>query len=337
MDSSDDDTFNRTLMESSIDPFRRTQIKSSVQKSFQESPKVPLLHISAYTTEARASLDRQLSYRVQPSRYSGDSLSEKISKPSGPISIISPSLSSMSNEQEIGLPKLRRRKKKSVTFDPMEHIKIIPSLREEKEDLINWTPEGTHRKKTKILIQNFAAQNDDGGFGSIRGGSGAQNNDGGFGSIRDGFGAQNNDNCFGSIRDGFGAQNNDRVFGSIRDGFGAQNNDGGFGSIRGGFGAQNNDDCFGSTRDGFGAQNNDDCFGSTRGGFGAQNNDNNCTSLPPRPKIRKHYLDYESRFPPIRRFDFDVYESHESQTFTSFHVYCLISFFVSIFMYNLFL
>uniref|UniRef100_A0AC35GNN8 Uncharacterized protein n=1 Tax=Panagrolaimus sp. PS1159 TaxID=55785 RepID=A0AC35GNN8_9BILA len=154
------------------DPFSRAQIKLAIQNLSPASPKIPML--------SRNQLQRQLTYAptktngLQSSRLLLSNLSKPTNAESESVRLlrncpkgILASYSSLSS-YEGQASKLFRRKKKSVSFDHMEHIKIISNLREEKEDLINWTPEGTHRKKASIMMKNFAGKNY-GSFASTRG------------------------------------------------------------------------------------------------------------------------------------------------------------------------
>uniref|UniRef100_A0A914PVD7 Uncharacterized protein n=1 Tax=Panagrolaimus davidi TaxID=227884 RepID=A0A914PVD7_9BILA len=163
--------------------FSRTLIESSTQKLTPASPKIPVLHISAYTTEAKTALERQLSYRpsninrLQHSNYPYDSILQQQQKLSpsefrqnGPRGItLASSLSSNSHKQEIQSSKVQK-KKKSVTFDHQDHFKVIPSRQELEEDHNNWSPNGTHRTKLPIFsytsIYNRQTQSDSGGQAS---------------------------------------------------------------------------------------------------------------------------------------------------------------------------
>uniref|UniRef100_A0A914R587 Uncharacterized protein n=1 Tax=Panagrolaimus davidi TaxID=227884 RepID=A0A914R587_9BILA len=148
---------------SNDDLFNCAQMGTPIAKFLTSSPKIPRLHIAAYTTEARTALDRQLSY-PPPNSVQRSSLSH-VSKPSntapskynksesirllptGTRSIISPPFSKL------------QKKKKSLTFDSAEHVKIIPNRQELEEDEKNWTPNGTHRTKKSICSDDVQNSN----------------------------------------------------------------------------------------------------------------------------------------------------------------------------------
>uniref|UniRef100_A0AC35GBG4 Uncharacterized protein n=1 Tax=Panagrolaimus sp. PS1159 TaxID=55785 RepID=A0AC35GBG4_9BILA len=65
----------------------------------------------------------------------------------------SSSLSSISNKSEIAFSNLTK-KKKTVTFDAKNHIKIIPNRIQIQQDQENWSPNGTNRKKNSVFNSN---------------------------------------------------------------------------------------------------------------------------------------------------------------------------------------